>query len=347
MSRHIIFLVHGMGVHGEDWSSDVQNQIRSLYDRYPGLSCTPFEDRFEFSAIRYDHIFDELRTQWGNEPQEVVNRFAQTNIGNSTIEFLTGLARKPAEDTFFGSHILDILLYRFFPLVADRIRVDVASQIIETLAGTDETHVLRWSVIAHSLGTSVIHDTLDALYNTGFPDIPDSPLSPTDTRARVIMMVANVSRLLQTNVKAYNSLVRPGKDKSAGICDYFINAKHQWDVIVRPKEFDPDDQWPDLPTRMAHRFIPVVVTDFREKDIHSLRYYLENPKVHISLFRSLTARFMIHDDEEKAAIAAYERETLEGKYKDLRQNLKKIAPGENTDWKEVVSSIQEFLMMIR
>lgn len=347
MAKHILFLVHGMGEHCDGWSSDAQDLIKKLYSQYPGLDSIPFDERYEFKELRYDHIFEERRQQWRDNANSLIDELRGAEIGDSLLENLTEIAAAPVDNTFFGTHVLDVVLYRYFQIVADPVRVAVAEQIMEALNATGRTSSLRWSIIAHSLGTAVIHDTLDALYRTGFQTIPDSPLKSTDTRARVIMMVANVSRLLQTNVKAYQSLVKPNKDKAKGLCDYFIIAKHQWDPIIRPKEFNPDDNWPDLETKKARRFVPVTVTAFKEKDVHSLKHYLENPKLHIALFRALTARFMIDSQEEKASIEAYQKDTLEGKYDQLRQDVKKITPGENTDWKGIIGSIQDFLNLVK
>lgn len=347
MAKHILFLVHGMGKHDDGWSQDTQDLIKKLYGQYPELDLVPFDERFEFKEIRYDGLFEERREQWKSESGAVIKVLKAGGMEDSVAGRLAELAAAPAGDAFFGTHVIDVLLYRFISTIAEQIRVSVAKQLIQTIDAVPTRSLLRWSVLSHSLGTAVSHDTLHALYNTPIPGANDSPLSPADTRPRVIAMVANVSRVLQTNVKVYDSLVRPSIDKTRGLCDYYLSARHQLDVFTIPKQFDPDDSWPDSVTRNAGRCQFVVTSAITDKNVHALSQYLGNPKVHVPLFRYLTSKWSISDEEAKAAFVTYHGETLQGQLENLRQQLKKTIPGENANWKEIVDALNKFFDLIK
>jgi len=344
MAKHIIFLIHGMGTHNDGWSKPTQKLIKKLYGQYPLLSTRPFDNVFTFQEIRYDNLFQDIRQRWKDDSNAVLQTLADNNMDDTAVAKVAELGAAGNQDNFFTTHILDVIFYRFVPLVTDYVRVNVAKQILTALNSASD---LRWSVIAHSLGTAVAHDTIHAIYNTPIPDNPNPPLSTADTRAQVIMMVANVSRLLQTGVKAYESIVRPSRNIRQGACSYFLNARHQLDPFTKPKQFDPADDWPDVETRSEDGYQSITTSAISEPNVHDLDHYLENPKVHIPFFRALRGSYRITDQEAKASIDDYLADTPLGRFNQLRQDLKKLDPGENAEWKDIMSSFTQFLKSIR
>jgi len=72
MSKHTIFLVHGMGDFKAKWSDALQEQIRTLYGKYPGLELMPFDEVFEFQEVLYNDKFDAVRDQWKKNADKVL-----------------------------------------------------------------------------------------------------------------------------------------------------------------------------------------------------------------------------------------------------------------------------------
>lgn len=346
MAKHLIFLVHGMGTHKKGWSDQTQALIKKLYAQFPSFDNLPFDETYEFKEIRYDNLFQDIRRRWKDNSSAVLKILKDNNMKKAEVAKVAKLGAAGSQDNFFTTHILDVIFYRFVPLVTDHVRVNVAKQILGVLKNIPDHSTIRWSVIAHSLGTAVIHDTIHALYNTPIPNMPGSTLSTANTRAKVIMMVANVSRLLQTSPKAYDSLVRPSLEPSLGACAHYINVRHQLDPFTKPKQFDPADDWPEIPTRNAGRYQEVVTSAIMEPNVHDLNHYLSNPKVHVPLFRTLTAPFFISEEEAQANFNAYLAKTPTGQFKQLRQKLKKLLPGENAGWGEISGSFTQFLKSV-
>ena len=195
VAKHIIFLVHGIGDTKPGWSKPVQDAITTQYAGFHVAKLMPFEANFAFSEVNYNDRFDAIRTEWKNAAAPVAAKLGEGGLGKGAVAKLMTWSAMPAEDGFLNTHALDIVLYRFFSLVGQRVRDAVQKQILDTLAAQPANDVLRWSVIAHSLGTSVTHDVLHQMFS---PDRPAEwgALPPGLFRPSVVMMVANVSRLL-------------------------------------------------------------------------------------------------------------------------------------------------------
>lgn len=342
MAKHVIFLVHGMGDFSDGWSTSVQKQITDSYSSYGIAQSLGFNDLFRFEEITYNRRFDALRKQWRDDSGAVLDLLKTGGLDNSAVGKLAKAGGAAgAEGQFFSSHVLDVLLYRFVPMVAEEARTIVSKRILDTVLGSDQG--LKWSVIAHSLGTAVAHDSLHALFTQ---TVGGNSLRGT-TQAQVLMMVANVSRLLEEDkVDVYKSMVRPGTSES--VCRHYINAKHDWDPFPRPKEFKPLDDWPSVTARKAGRYVPITINAFQNKNLHGLSHYLSNPKVHVALFRRLLPiDGVISDDELNTAAALYESSTPLGQFEELQQSLKKFQIAEEATWAQIIAAFEGFVDTVK
>jgi hypothetical protein len=341
---HQIFLLHGMGVHDENWGKASVSQLKRLYKQYPNLSkFFPFDSFFKIVPIRYDDIFDDLRKRWEEESSSVIDQMVAAGLKKNVVDEINSVNERFGNNSFLSTHLLDVLLYRFAgSVVGSYVRTRVGSSIGKAL-GAGETP--QWSIIAHSLGTAVAHDALCELWG-GEIELP-----PATTRPSVVAMISNVSRLLERSASGlpdvYRSLVRPGANPATNGCDFYINIRHRLDVIAMPKAFKPAGDWPSMQARTLNRYIePLDVEEIAGENIHALDHYLENPKVHIPIFRALTHSAAISSDEEALAIMAYRNKTLNGKFDSYRDRVKKLSLPEdenNIDWARVVSHFMDFL----
>jgi hypothetical protein len=322
MAKHVIFLVHGMGDFTDGWSKDtIQPQIASLYSAYKIAKDLPFDQLFRLQEITYNDRFEGLRNRWKKDSQAVLAEFKKAGVEKGVGTELAKAGGVLGVDNFLGTHVLDVGLYKITS-VRESIKTKVATRVLDTLLKDPSGEIPRWSIIAHSLGTAVTHDTIHALFTQKF----DGRTLEGITKAHVLMMVANVSRVLEDqSADVYLSATKPGALPGSGACRHFINAKHDWDPFPRVKEFRPLDDWPDVQTRQEGRFVLVKINAIQSKNVHALSHYLSNPKVHVEFFRRiLPAEGLIPEEELKQASTLFEAATPFGQFQALQESLKAL-----------------------
>ena len=311
MRKHVLFLVHGMGVYVDasgqpttTWSEGVESLLREIYEGYPSL-VTPFDDIFEVVSINYDTVFHDLVTRWQTESQTIASAGIEAaEVAMRLTDWLDGGAM--LDDNFAWTHAGDVVMYRYFGLVRQRVKIRVANQIHDALLPNNNGAVTRWSVIAHSLGTAVAHDVLHALNATTPNDAGISILDAAVPKPNVIAMLANVSKTLENDVDVYDSVVVPPI-----ACNNYLSANNKFDPFVMedlliPKAFKPSGHstW-DAAIANA-KFKDVEIENIHEINTHSAANYLRNPAVHVPLLRTLCGSGSIPNSLEQNAIAAFE-----------------------------------------
>jgi hypothetical protein len=194
----------------------------------------------------------------------------------------------------------------------------------------------NWSVIAHSLGTAVTHDALDMLWSGKNEDGTDTGFEPRHEQALLMAMIANVSRVLQSNPKAFDGTVKPGLAGQSGRgCLQFLTCRHKLDPFCIPKMFRPE-LWPDADSAEKGIYQYVEIEHIHEANVHGLTHYLRNPATHIPVFRKLTFKNAITIDEENAAIAEFRHfgDIGEAAAIKIKQRLEDMAPGISAAWTE-------------
>ncbi len=339
-SKHLLFLVHGMGEFPEGWSRDVQGTLEKAYKQYPQIKFIAFSRRFQCHEIRYDDEFQALRRLWSEQAQGLGDFIAGQGITDEILRRLNRLGELIDKDTFVTTHIVDVLLYRFARQTASAVRDSVRRQILDVLAGQDGSQGLTWSVIAHSLGTSVIHDALHGLYS-------DTALAARGslgavTRPRAVVMVANVSRVLQSDVRVYHSLVRPGAPDDQHVARHFVNCRHEWDPFPAPRAFRPKPDWPSAEIREQGLFRQVDTNAIEQLNVHGFTHYLRNPKVHAAIFNALLDRELIDGPTVEGAHRAFVESTPQGRFESLVDELKEFQLGEEDDFERVIERWAKF-----
>ena len=352
MAKHLLFLVHGVGDTKPDWSKPIQDLVRTLYARYQVAKFMPFDQYFAFSEINYNDKFDARRAAWKHAADSVVKALGVGGMKPEVINTLTKWSAEPAKDDFLNTHALDVVMYRFLSLEAEQVRTAVQEQILKELAAQPANDTVHWSVIAHSLGTSVTHDVLHQLFSPNRPTAWGT-LPPGLFKPHVVMMLANVSRLLENtdffgpDGDAYRSAVRPGSTPSDGACDYFINVRHECDPIPKPRLFRPADDWPNTTARAQGRYIDVTINAIEQPNVHDFAHYLKNPKTHVPLFRLLTVPALLGDDEAAAACQAYEQSTPLAKFANDAKRLEQLSlPESEQDWRKILAMLRDFLSQV-
>lgn len=278
-----VFLLHGMGFHQPGkWADPVKELLKKKWLGH-SLSQTKWEKSIEFVSIDYDKVFVEIVGGWSNRASAIAELTQSTDANLAST--LSGWAQE-ADDTdqFVFSHATDVLLYYLMPLVRTRVQDLVAEEIYEHLLDNPS-----WGVIAHSLGTIVAHDTLHRLWLNQFQDRDFAAGRPAVGQARFVAMIANVSRLAQTDFDVYNSLVKPGEDDQPGrMCRHYLTIDHRFDPFTRLAPFDRTD-WVEDSLWRAKRYQRILPRHFHQKNVHDLEHYFKHPAVHIPILRLLNS----------------------------------------------------------
>jgi hypothetical protein len=328
-----------MGQFATGWEKDVVTQLRTFCDAYSRSGKGDFDKRFRIVPVDYSQLFLDILREWAKEKKNQSD--VETQVGSELVAKLMSWIADDGtvEKSFFWSHVFDVITYRLLPTVRDAVQVRVALQLYEGSKDLDEDE--NWSVIAHSLGTAVTHDTLQTWYTQPLDDIEvgfEVPKTPRlgDHRAPfLVQMIANVSRVLQNQYDVFASDVRPGKG-----CDYYYTVYHPLDPFTILRPFLPT-AWPGPPSPDDY-YHPKLEFDYiQQANIHDLAHYLRHPLVCIPLFRRLTFSSYITKDSEAAYVKQFK---LHGDLKDpdlisVRQQLEDAGVSLPDSWTSILEVV--------
>jgi len=361
--RRIIFLVHGMGEHGQKWADPWIKRLKGLYAQYEGTNLTrlEFDERFECIPLTYDNIFVDLLNRWRTEGAnlaeakselEEVDRPDLFNLVERTLDEVSG-------DSFWSTHAADALLYRAIPLIREAVKAHVGQQIVSHLnqRAIDNTDVIPpWGVVSHSLGTIVTHDTLDAIWTLKLQGQQVNGFAPNRPggMAQLVMMVSNVSRLLQSRPKVYDdTTVMPGPIAGTTVPDHpnllrgcfrYVNVWNEFDPFVRPGKFSPQPpDWPD--TESKSLFQEIKVDHIRNANTHDFLHYLDNPAVHLELFTTMSGRpDAVAAEKRTDALAAFEAKSdlPEQLIIDIKREVERLDVASDDLWPTISDLVKRF-----
>ncbi|MDZ7803643.1 hypothetical protein [Thiohalophilus sp.] len=313
-----LILVHGMGEHtGDSFREEVTTSLNyalGLYEKWQGKQI---QERVNLVPFGYNTIFNEHREKLADTALPLVQRLDKLQGAGVTGMMSQEIARWDSElnqDHFFKTHWLDVIFYRYTGL-GELIRVKLARLISETIrdVGAQNVHVL-----GHSLGTSVVHDTLASLYAPPGESSLDHNLSLRTSKLASVHLVANVSRLLQSFVDVNRSVVNPCRNGCVGT---YYQYRHVLDPFMIPSPFEPviNDIWCEEIEHdafMYQELRPKLITDL---NTHAVTHYLKNPVCHVPLLQVLNIDFAPNKTERKKAFKAHQDTALQGKAEFLQQ----------------------------
>jgi hypothetical protein len=305
-----------MGTSKSGWAKSVTDKLNAVAKRYSAFddlpqvfllaedadddSQQPSPDQILVVPAGYD---DTMRGQVETFDRDASAILALAKarkivLPGALVELLGSLDDAGVEEkNFFWSHVVDVLLYHFFPLVTKPVRLDVMGAVSKVLARSN----VEVSVMAHSLGTSAAHDALSWLANGVIPNFTN--LRPPGTRLRHLFMVANVSRVLEQSLEGdpdvFDSPVCPRSVRGDdAYFDEYFNFKHMLDPFTVPKRFEP--HWAGSDFHAIERLLHV--GDF---NTHAWDHYLDNPEVHIPILNALEGFKVISDEVAHSAVENY------------------------------------------
>ena len=301
MSKHVLLLVHGMGVHPMDaWAKRVVDKLVDVSKRYDFFNKHPLDTVVEFVPVNYDHVFDKVLKNWAEDSKKITDFARSINLPDAaSLSWLEQAGQK--ENKFFWTSCVDVLLYRFFNVIRNDIRINVIKQleeIIDREITRNSNATPMCSVMAHSLGTTVAHDCFHLL-GTGMAGIPN-PYAPDHFKIQNFFMIANTSNLLHTDIHPYtNSIVRPGvQSDSHSYCYQYYNFRNEFDPFALTRKFNPSPAW-------GEGYHDISINHIHQVNVHDWLAYLENPRVHLPILLSVSWYKAVKVSEQQQAIAEF------------------------------------------
>jgi hypothetical protein len=278
---HVIALVHGMGVHGKNWSGTAVAALKAAARTYKldkQLSDSVTSNKVAIVPVSYDDRFTAHVNQWGKDSRQLA-KFITHNAIDVPTNLVSWLENADeTENNFIWSHVVDVILYRFFNQVTTDVQVHVMDQIASIWEQALQEDIdAQFTIVAHSLGTSVVHDSLAKLATDPPPNA--AGFLAGDARLASLFMVANVSRVLETHPTVYDSCIAPPSVRgSKAYCARMWNVRHWLDPFPAPRPFKPAWGGGD--------FTQVETRAVREFNTHDFDRYLDDPRLHIPILQS-------------------------------------------------------------
>ena len=341
--KHVVVLVHGMGKHRPgEFRRQFTRALNSAMQRYRGFETRRIENLAIVEEINYDRFFDEARARMAQTSAPIYERLAGiaalTGPEPGLVLTLANIERKLGHDRFLYTHFLDVILYS--SLLGARVRIEVARQLAGIIA---DYPTRRIHIVAHSLGTAVVHDTLDLLYRENADLSHDIPgLSVVTHRLASIWMIANVSRLMTDFsglTDPYRSVVRPGP---GGCTNHLIDVRHALDVFTWYRPFAPDNDGSWIPRTYFERAYAAIETSVvNQPNPHDFAGYVADPELAVPLLARLV-RLAPAKQELVRVADAYRRSAIPGAFGELREAFGRIRPRVRATLLDLAMAAREF-----
>lgn len=313
-----LIVVHGMGEHtGASFEKEIKASLNYALGLYEKWKDKKIENLVNIVPFGYNDEFKKHREMIANTASPLVDRLDKLKLAGVAGIMAMEISKWDSElnkDNFFKTHWLDVIFYRYTGL-GEVIRIKLAKLIAETIGniGAQNVHVL-----GHSLGTSVVHDTLASLYAPPGQSSTEHNLSSKTSKLASLHLVANVSKLLESFAKIGTSIVNPC---AKGCTGTYYQYRHVLDPFMIPSPFEPviNDVWCaeiEHDPFMYQEIKPKIVTDV---NTHAITHYLKNPVCHVPLLQILNIDFAPTKKERDKAFKQHSDTALQGKAELLQQ----------------------------
>jgi hypothetical protein len=341
MPRHQIFLVHGMGQFERGWSSSTAQLLNQVFSNYTIPKAMGLDTAFDYPEITYSAVFDKWRDQWRQDAKDIAGKLKSGGLASSMADDLNNVATSVSGDGFLQTHVLDVLFWRFIRPMAEEVTLEVLTQIDKHLTSFGGQPA-EYSVICHSLGTSVMYESL----HSGLTDQQHLLSSRLPKR---FIAVSNCTRLLWgKGGDVYTSKMGPSPLSHKGMCDQFFDFGHALDPVWQVSPFHsppngPPQSWfPDpVLTRTCYLHDAIAAEDIQEINVHALSHSLGHPAVHVPLIRSfINDPEAVSQSDFDAALAAWQAMRLDKQaLTKAKQKLKALGSPMENDWKAITDTI--------
>ncbi len=336
MNKPIVLVIHGMGTHAlGEMKKAVSEGLNEAADNF-GLDNFTIENKVEFIEFNYSDFLDEIRERDASQAATMAEHLTLLHghgLGTSVVEELTSFFNDFDEDEMLYTHWMDVVYYGLM-FWGEKIRVDCAKKINDVLitahAANRDVHI-----VAHSLGTAVLHDTLAKLYR-GDADITSAVpnLDIAKFTVKSIWMVANVSRLLNILngiADPEHSIVHSGHD---GCTASFYNVRNKFDPFTWIKKYD----------RQATNLETIEVNTVRQLNTHDIKEYMATPYVADCFFASVLGSTLTLEQWDNG-VTEHGKTTVNKSVEELELAFESLRQVSTTTGK--VAALQTFFTLLK
>lgn len=337
MSKPIVLLIHGMGTHPVD---NMTREFKAgLIEAANGFGMGAFDPDESMDIVEYNYseTLDNIRKKLAEDAQEILDLFPNGTPGVDIVHKLLAFQANFSEDEFLYTHWLDVALYSLY--YGEAIRVELAKKLNNLFK---EAANRRVHVIAHSLGTAVLHDTLDKFYKVlgpgeGGGDYPY--MRAGGHNLKTVWTFANVSKL----VSVLNDVADQGptvvRSGPTGCTDSLYNIYHTLDPFCWFEPYKEDT----VAIENGRHFETKIV---RKKNTHSFQEYVANPEVAKYLLAELVqAVEPLKPDNFAAYVKKHKENTPNAIYNKIESKVDEIKAGRNklSDIKDLFDLLKNFV----
>lgn len=363
MPKHHILCLHGVGKHSDKWVEDDGNQsfkhvFREQWDAYNKLKKKGFDENIHLESIHYDDRINKLFKSW-KEQSENLKKFLEISPGaQDDFTWLTDAIDKASEaegkDDRLYTHLMDLMLFWGSPTIQNDLVQYVGGQIIayvNKVMSRPESSGEEISIIAHSMGTSMLHKVLQAMFNQ---KVNGETLSG-DFKFNLIAQVSNISYVLSGDRENHyravtgpnETLVRPSVIPDKGVSLKMINANHEFDPAAKFLPFEPPlSTWLDTSTASLDWYRNITLTHFSSVNIHVINHYFRDPKLHVPFFELLLDISLPVAEKKKVALAFASSTPVAG-FKNVKAQYKQLIDSDGKSFKAFYKSLMNFYKIIK
>lgn len=291
MAKFTLFLIHGIGVHRDaTWADETINMLERAWSTDVRLS-TPFSEHIEVVPITYDEVFEDYLDDFSDLGKAALHDAIDLSADEKQRLADTLNQNQVTDRHFLWSYLVDVLLYKM-SLVKEQVNALVAKQLYQRISQGETQD--NFGIIAHSLGTRVINDTLQNM-RTGSAE--QSNFYKQGYRLKFLMQISDVTDLF--GLPLNKDKFPPRNVYPHDTYDYFRTVTNRFDPIARiiPTRLN---HWPEGRTSASHMGRPVykdlLCEHVHDTNVHGLTHYMLHPEVTDEIFdlcgfgRALIAR---------------------------------------------------------
>jgi hypothetical protein len=334
MDKPIVLLIHGMGTH--EATATTKKFKEALKEGCDFLGQTNFNlDSIELVEFNYSDILDKVRQDIAAHAAETAKLLplltpAVTDPSliakiPEMVGKISSMQTKFGGDGFVYTHMLDVILYAMTMYGSDirtRCAEAISSNMFKAYAQNRGFHI-----VAHSLGTKVVTDTMRDLFDISATIDNKNKINPNAFRPKSLWMVSNVSRLVGildpygdpqdfTNCIVHDHFDTATGNKGAAGSMY--NLRNELDPFTWFKTYEGE---PELGSNITFSDVRKIEKESTFINPHDLTEYIANPDVTYRFLATLFD-FSVTPKQYLDGMTAYKATTVEGTLKGKLENIK-------------------------
>ncbi|MEZ8282122.1 hypothetical protein AB6C51_17975 [Vibrio splendidus] len=314
MNKPMVLVIHGMGTHkpGET-KVEISSALNEAAKNF-GIQDFDINNEVEFFQFNYSDFLDDIRLKDAEKASSIVKHISLLKghgLGERAAAELSQHFAQYDSDKMFYTHWLDVIYYGL-TYWGEKIRVDLAKKIND-LMRERELQNRTLHIVAHSLGSAVLHDTLVKVFRKDTDLISNVPQLDVDRfQIDTIWMVANVSRLLNL----LNDIADPNfsvvTSDTGGCTKSLFNVQNTLDPFTWFQEYT-------RPITQGGRHIKVET--IRKVNTHDLREYMASPNVAETFFANVL-RHSLKDQQYQNGKTTHHQTSLNYNIEEIEQACK-------------------------